>query len=154
MNIDNYSRKQTIIDQHPDHFDNLPKHYKPKKKPHLEGRKLYTKETIPINLFNYQTEDFHCQNAGLKNNTIFEPDKLQYKGSKNAYEHFNNSLLELTGGVPLPIEMSKPIRQFCDLSGKFNTYRNPERSILKQLEKKNKKKKCVTFEKKTTTLFF
>jgi len=153
MVIENYSTKQTIINQHKEFFENLPKYYKPKKKRHLEERKKSKKEQLPINLFNYQTEDYHTRNAGLKTNTVYDPDMMKYQINLNPYDQFNHTLLEITG-LPLPIEMEKPLKTYCNLSSKFKNYRNPQRSALRQLEKKNKKFNPLKIDKKNITLQF
>ena len=64
MTIDFYSKKQTIINQHSDYFNSLPKHYKPKSKDDLPERKRAVTEFIDKNLINYKNEDYNSKPAG------------------------------------------------------------------------------------------
>ena len=153
MRGENYSVKQTIINQHKDFFDNLPKGYRQKKKKHLPERKKATRENLPINLFNYQTEDYHIKNAGLKTNTVYDPNMMAFGLNLDPYSKFSLSL-EAVSGLGLPLEMERPLRTYCNLSDKFRNYRNPQRSALKQLEKRAKKCNPLKIDKKNITLEF
>lgn len=147
-----YSVKETIINQHKEFFSELPKGYKPKPKSKLRGREKAKPINVDQNLFNYDTEDHHLKTAGLKTKTLYDPNLMRFSLNLSPYEVFCHSIEEIAGGIKLPDNCDKPLRQYCKYSKKFKNYRNPHRSALKQIERNNVK--SLQIDKKNITLEF
>ena len=144
-----FSRKRTIIEQHQAFFDSLEKYrgYKPQHSEPFGERKSSKIINVPQNKLDYQGEDFHNKGGGFISTPIFKPSMLDFRSPS-----YQDSLIKASGGLPLPDECDKILKRYDKLRQKTQKYRNPKRSIMKELKRKNKMKAEII--KKNITIEF
>jgi len=129
--------KREIIKAHIEYFNSLPTNYKPEPKPPLPERKK-AKEIVldPIDL-DYKGEDFNLRPSGFLRNERFDMKQLDFVNPTKINRLYTN-ISKFTGGNELPDECRKPIEQFIKLGDKYSHFKNPLRSIEKQMFNKKK----------------
>ncbi len=146
------SRKRTIIEQHQAFFDSLEKLDRPKPAGELfPERKNFKVIEIPKHQLDYQGEandTSHNKTGGFKSTPIFNASMLDFRPFQCEQVDFN----KLTGGIPLPDGCEQILRKYEKLRKKTQKYRNPKRSIMKELKRKNNNKAKII--KKNITLEF
>ena len=145
--------KREIIKEHSDFFKNLPLRYVPPPKPLLRERFKSKEIQVDSQSLDYLGEEIYKRPGGLRSYTRMTPEQLDFGQFGQApVTQLYQDLERITGGGALPDECFKPMRDYLKYRNRFQHYKNPGRSIEKQMTKREAKK--TRFIKKNITLDF